>query len=61
MAWLRKPFPFRAHETGFPFKAGYFRIARHSGEAAMDLSWLELLHTTVRSYLHGEKRAWCVR
>jgi hypothetical protein len=30
MAWLRKPSSFRAHETGIPFKAGYFRFARHS-------------------------------
>ena len=28
LTWLRKPFPFCAHETGFSFKAGYFRLAR---------------------------------
>ena len=39
MAWLRKPSSFRAHETGFPFKAGYFRFARHLGGTGVGF-WL---------------------
>jgi len=35
-AMLAQPSPFRAHETGSPFKAGYFRFARDQGTGAKE-------------------------